>query len=128
MKTLCSTCEFLGDAKFVVRDYWNDNKFVGFSDRYHGEVTDNPARECNHPKRKNILVYEHLDSKLPCKYYQKRNWERPSTCFECERKTAIYQNGSFICDGLPFLKLHSSENIACCNGKITIGTQLKFIL
>ena len=127
-QSLCATCQYLGDAYIPVVDYrsYVQPKVIGFTDRYNGALTNNPARHCEHEKMKGrVTVYEFLKHTTVCQYYQKRNWERPATCGECERKYYTYPNGTFRCSGYPFTNNFVFKDQACINGKITIGTQLK---
>lgn len=126
--SLCATCEYLGDAYMPVVDYrtYDQPKMIGFTDRYNGQPTDNPARHCNHEKRKGkVAIYEFLEHPTSCLFYKERTWERPVTCGECERKINFYSDGSFTCSGYPFVQRFKAEHKACINGKVTIGSQIR---
>lgn len=131
MKTLCAECEYLGDAVFPVVDYHSYDKprFIGYSDRPNGEVVEHPSRHCNHEKLfGKTLIYEELEyGRTACQYYKKREWERPTNCAECIRKTVTYTNGRFLCSGYPFAEPHTINDVACKNGKTRTGVQTKFI-
>lgn len=134
MKTsLCSNCEYLGNAVFPVVDYRNEEngeikpKFIGFSDRPNGPSTNNPSRHCNHEKLKNSLVYEFLEHDIPCQYFKERKWERPKTCGECGLKTCRYTDGTFLCSGYPFSSSRKSTDTACVNGKVECGAQMEML-
>lgn len=126
-KTLCATCQHLGDAAFPSVRYYIDGKWesklMGFSDRLNGEPVDNPARRCNHPKMARTLVYEKLEHPMPCQYWEERKWVRPETCGECKFRT-VYTDGTFRCAGHPFCGEHNRDEEACINGQVDINSQL----
>ena len=82
MKTICADCEYLGDCAFPVVDYFSFEtpRFVGFSDRTHGEIVEFPSRHCNHEKYLNkTLVYEDLkQGGEACAFFKQGEWVRPA--------------------------------------------------
>lgn len=128
IKTLCATCQHLGDAAFPSMEYYVGGelktKLAGFSDRPNGKPVDNPSRKCNHPKRANVLVYEELEHPMPCQYWEQRKWIRPETCGECQLRTSYLDTTLIKCSGHPFCGYHDRDEKACINGRVEINSQM----
>ena len=124
-ETLCASCEYLRNCVFPCIDYrtYDKPKFLGYGNCSNNKPSENPSRHCNHEKRQNVLVYEKLAEKWPCMYYEKRHWERPKTCGECDMKVVRYDNGRFTCSN-GRCGTHCNEDMACIDGKSYIGAQI----
>lgn len=131
LATPCATCQHLGDAAFPCIKYDRENDWtpilVGFSDRPNGEPVEYPSRRCNHPKMKNVLVYDALEHPWSsCQYWEKRTWMRPETCGECKFKRVYLDTdiNHCACTGHPYIGYHEWDEKACINGQVDENTQL----
>lgn len=129
-KTLCATCQYLGDAAFPsVRYYVGGelkSQLVGFSNRPNGAPVEYPSRRCDHTKMSKTLVYEALEHPLPCQYYKKKEWVRPETCGECQYRISCVNTDRISCSGHPFTGIHERSEKACINGKVDVESQMSF--
>lgn len=112
----CADCEHFGNGRYPVVKYFSDgelrSKFIGFSDRANGEVTEHFAHKCNAVN--NILCY---DDSMACVHFEPRKWERPLHCRDCSCFKQFYDKNLFTCANYPFNAYHRGSDKACPNGK-----------
>lgn len=120
----CGDCEFFGKYQSIIMSQFSEQviegkvtftrEFLGFDEKMGASCENKDRRPTN------VRVYSGTQA---CKFFQKRNWERPMACNECSLLNYIDQEGFVHCTGYPFFRKLGTE--PCQNGKRSAGENLR---